>query len=114
MSGKYRNIRTTIDGLTFDSKGEAARYVVLKRAADAGEITKLETQVSYRLEVNGQKVAVYRADFRYQVEGVEVVEDFKSRATMTPVFRLKSKLMKAVHGVDILITMTPHHPITAT
>lgn len=113
MAGKFNNRRTVVDGITFDSKGEASRYVVLKRRADAGEITNLETQASYRLEVNGQKIAIYRADFRYLVEGVEVVEDFKSPATVTPTFKLKAKLMKAIHGIDILITMKADHPITA-
>lgn len=112
MSGKFNNRRTVVDGLTFDSRGEAARYSVLKGRADRGEITALETQARYRLEVNGLKIADYRADFRYQVDGVEVVEDFKSPATITPTFKIKRKLMKALHGIDILITMKPDHPIT--
>lgn len=113
MSGKYRNIRTTVDGFTFDSRGESQRYVWLKARAEAGEISNLERQVSYRLEVAGYKIADYRPDFRYRVGDVEVIEDFKSKATVTPVFRLKSKLMKALHGIDVLIVYKPDTPITA-
>lgn len=30
-----------------------------------------------------------------------VVEDVKSPATRTPVYRLKRKLVKAIHGIDV-------------
>lgn len=99
--GKFGNVRVTFDGLKFDSKGECARYKVLKAREVAGVISNLTNQVSYRLTVNGVKVCDYRADFRYDRSGVEVVEDYKSKATITPVYRLKKKLMKAVHGIDI-------------
>jgi hypothetical protein len=34
-------------------------------------------------------------------EEVEVV-DAKSKATCTPTYRIKKKLMKAIHGIDII------------
>lgn len=99
--------------MTFDSRGESQRYLFLKSRLEAGEITNLERQCSYRLEVNGHKIADYRPDFRYRLEGVEVIEDFKSKATITPVFRLKSKMMKALHGIDVLIVLKPDTPVTS-
>jgi len=44
---KYRNRKTVVDGITFDSKREAARWQELKLLERAGEITELERQVEY-------------------------------------------------------------------
>lgn len=108
---KYRNIRTTVDGIAFDSKREAARWTELRLLERAGQIRNLERQVSYALTVNGVKIGTYRCDFAYEdrktdcdlmVWFVPVVEDVKGM--LTPMYRLKKKLMKALHGVEILET----------
>lgn len=96
-----------MDGIKFDSKGEAARYVVLRDRDAAGEIGNLRTQASYTLSVSGHKICVYRADFTYDANGTAIVEDFKSRATITPTFRLKAKLMKACHDINVKIVFNP-------
>ncbi|MBS6476088.1 MAG: DUF1064 domain-containing protein, partial [Clostridiales bacterium] len=44
---KYRSKKTTVDGITFDSRREAARWQELKLLERAGSITELERQVSY-------------------------------------------------------------------
>lgn len=99
---KFHNIKTVIDGIKFDSRGEASRYVVLNQRLNTGLIENLRTQVSYQLTVNGVKIARYVADFVYDEAGVQVVEDYKSTVTAKlPVFRLKLKLMKAIHNVDV-------------
>jgi hypothetical protein len=103
---KYNNIKTVVDGIKFDSKGEAARYVVLRDRQTDGVISNLRTQASYALSVNGRKICVYRADFTYDQDGVSIVEDYKSKATITPTFRLKAKLMEAVHGITVKIVFT--------
>jgi hypothetical protein len=96
---KYHAQPTEVLGQKFDSRGEARRYVDLTLLLAAGEIAELERQIKYPLEVNGVKVADYVADFRYREGKRVVVEDFKG--VRTPVYRLKKKLMKAIHGVDI-------------
>ncbi|CAB4130397.1 Protein of unknown function DUF1064 [uncultured Caudovirales phage] len=99
---KFSNIKTIVDGIRFDSRAEARQYGVLKMREKIGEILDLELQPSYDLIVNGQKVCSYRADFRYRTTaGDVIVEDVKSAGTMTPVFRLKKKLMLACLGVEI-------------
>lgn len=92
---KYRNVKTVVDGITFDSKKEAKRYGELKLLEKAGEITDLELQPEYPLNVNGKTVAKYRGDFRYfdRRNGVVVHEDVKG--VQTPVFRLKKKILAA-------------------
>jgi hypothetical protein len=98
---KYRAKPTTIDGIRFASKAEARRYQELKLLERAGEIHNLETHPKYTLSVNNQVICTYTADFRYEESGEVIVEDVKSRPTMTPVYRLKKKLMKAIYDIDI-------------
>ena len=100
---KYHAVKTTIDGIRFDSKAEAARYNVLKLLERNGNISLLVIHPVYPLVVMGQKVGKYIADFEYVDEfGREVVEDVKG--VKTPVYRLKKKLVKALYGIDILET----------
>lgn len=98
---KYRNVKTTIDGIPFDSRAEARRYADLKLLARAGEITNLEIQPKFDITINGVKICTYIADFRYVEFGSNevVVEDVKG--VRTPVYNLKKRLIKATHGVDI-------------
>ena len=99
---KFRNRPTTVDGIRFASMREANRYVELMLLARVGDITDLECQPRYRLEVRGKLIATYVADFRYRRAGDLVVEDVKSQPTRTPVYRLKAKLLEALHGIRIV------------
>jgi len=93
---KYGAIKTKVDGITFDSKKEANRYVELRFLEVAGKIKDLEIQPKYDLIVNGVKIGYYKADFRYiDLQTCnEVVEDVKSKATRTPVYRIKKKILE--------------------
>jgi len=103
LKSKYRNIKTVVDGITFDSIKESVRYRQLMLLQRAGKIHHLELQARFDLDVNGMRICFYKADFVYNDEsGRCVVEDVKG--ILTPVFRLKYKLMKAIHGIDIKIT----------
>jgi hypothetical protein len=100
---KYGNKKTEVDGIPFDSKAEAQRYRELKLMQIAGQIERLELQPEFELRVNGEKVCIYRADFRYHKHNgtTTVVEDVKNKATATPVYRLKAKLLRACHGIEV-------------
>lgn len=89
----------------FDSHAEARRYDVLRQLSRAKEVSEIRLQPVYTLEVNGVKVATYRADFSYKdAHGREVVEDVKGgKATQTPEFRIKAALMLACHGIRVRI-----------
>ena len=67
---KYFAVKTEVDGIVFDSKLEAARYKILKKRQDGGEISDLETQVKFpsALTVEGKekKLCSYIADFKYK------------------------------------------------
>ena len=99
---KYGAKRTTLDGITFDSKREAARYADLKLMQKAGLITDLKLQPKFRMIVEGDLICDYVADFAYTDEhGREVVEDVKSEPTKTAAYRIKKKLLKAIYGISV-------------
>ena len=92
---KYHAVPTVIDGTRFASKREATRYQRLLMLQAAGEIRDLELQPRFPLTINGFRVGTYVADFRYCTrDGRVVVEDVKG--VRTPVYRLKSKLLRAM------------------
>ena len=101
---KYGNRKTTVDGITFDSKAEAERYKELKRLELIGAIQCLELQKTYRLckgrWKNGKPFSIsYRADFVYILDGDIIVEDVKG--FRTEAYKLKKKLMRVVYGIEI-------------
>ncbi len=99
---KYRNKRITIEGVTWDSRKEFRRWQVLYPLFAAGRITHLRRQTRWKITVNGVRVCAYVDDFNYRLDGRLVVEDCKSEFTRKlPVYRLKRRLMKACHGIDI-------------
>lgn len=97
---KWRNVRTTIDGITFASKREANRYSELKLELLAGEISELELQKPFSLDVNGVHICDYVADFVYKRNGIQITEDAKGKAT--DLYKIKRALMRAVHGIEII------------
>lgn len=107
MVRKYNNKPTVVDGIRFPSMKQAKRYSELKLLEKAGRIADLDLEFNFRIEVKGQKICTYRADFVYDeleksggvITCSRVVEDTKG--FRTAVYRLKKKLMKAVHGIEI-------------
>ena len=107
---KYKNRKTEIFGIKFDSKKEAERYIHLKAKEKNGEITGLKRQVRYELipsqRINGKVVerkCDYVADFVYfdELKKETVVEDVKSKATRTSTYIIKRKLMLQKYGIRI-------------
>lgn len=106
---KYHSKKVVVDGITFDSKKEARRWSELLLLQRAGEINGLERQKKYILipsqKINGKCVereCAYIADFVYNTkDGKTIVEDTKSKATQTPVYIVKRKLMLQVYGIQI-------------
>lgn len=95
---KYRN--TPTDG--YASKREAKRAAELKLMQAAGQIVDLREQVKFVLipKQEGERECSYVCDFAYRdYDGTHVVEDVKG--VLTPVFRIKRKLMLKVHGIRI-------------
>ena len=101
---KYRNIKTVVDGIKFDSKREAERYMELKLLEKAGEIKELKLQPKFTLQskfkYEGKTIREisYIADFQYKEKDNEkdVVEDVKG--VKTSVFRIKEKMFLKKYG----------------
>ena len=102
---KYHAKKTVVDGITFDSRKEADRYLVLKGMEEDGIIEDLRRQVRYELipafDVDGKhyQPVYYVADFVYREDGRELVEDVKG--VRTDVYKLKSKLFARRYGMSI-------------
>jgi hypothetical protein len=99
---KFGAKRAKVDGITFHSQREAARYGRLKLLERAGVISGLRLQVPYDLEVNGHHVTRYVADFEYTEAGALVTEDAKGHRT--PEYKIKAALFFAITGRQILET----------
>ena len=120
---KYYNVKTkTSDGIEFDSRSEARRWIELKLLERAGEIEDLQRQVKFvlipaqyetieRYSKKGDRLkdgtkliereCAYIADFVYRDKktGETVVEDTKGMRTKD--YILKRKLMLWVHNIKI-------------
>ena len=104
---KYGNKKTVVDNIKFDSKWESQRYLYLKSLEKAARVKNLTLQPKFLIIVNGQKICTYIADFEYDKEHANgqwehIVEDAKG--VETPEFKLKKKLLKAVHNIEIYLS----------
>ena len=101
---KYHAQKTTLDNMEFDSKGESKRYAQLKLLERAGVIQDLRThprfllQDSFVYQGHKERKIEYEADFEYTLNGKKIVEDYKSPATRTQVYKLKRKLFLYKYG----------------
>lgn len=103
---KYGARKTTIDGITFDSKKEAERWCELKLLERVGQIEGLKRQVKFVLiptqKIDGkvaERECAYKADFCYYKNGELVVEDTKG--LRTDAYIIKRKLMLDIYGIRI-------------
>lgn len=127
QTSKYHNRKIEINGIRFDSRKEAQRYVQLMNAMRLGAIKDLRLQVDFTIQeaytdCQGNRIRAirYRADFAYNLTGLlpfgisaedrdvwsryimsgteTVIEDVKGVKTQT--YKLKEKLM-AQKGISI-------------
>ena len=123
---KYNTRKVEVDGILFDSKKEAKRYLELKLLQQHGKITDLQLQKTYELipaqyetferyGKRGQRLkdgkrllerpVTYIADFVYQQDGKTIVEDVKgyrnTGSSGYAMFIIKRKLMLHIHGIRI-------------
>lgn len=112
---KYANVPTDVDGVHFDSRAEARRWLDLQHLERAGEVRNIERQVRYVLVPSQRRPSggverekAYVADFRYErrmrddgASWVTVVEDVKGAEPA--VWSLKRALMLHVHGVEVQV-----------
>ncbi len=73
--------KVAIDGIVFDSRLEARRYLDLRNLQRAGLISDLKTHVNFEFIINGYKIGEYHIDFTYfdREKNVKVGEEAKGR-----------------------------------
>lgn len=102
---KYRNVKTEVDGILFDSKAEARRYCELKLLVKAGKIKDLKLQPKFELQPKFKKngtiiqAIIYKADFEYYDVILErtIVEDCKGFRTKDYILKKKMFEFKYPH-----------------
>lgn len=110
--------RTDVDGTTFHSKSEMARWRDLKLLQVNGDIRNLQRQVKFPLILPNYapiltakgRTACYTADFVYEVcdrqhsgeVWTEVIEDHKGHYDRESQFRIA--VFEAIKGVKVKIT----------
>lgn len=93
---KYKNKKVKLNGRTFDSKAEAEFYQLLIH-----HNIDFSCQVKFELRVNNLLICNYYADFVIRADNKQYVVDVKGFATRE--FIIKRKLMRAIHGIDVLV-----------
>ena len=108
---RYGNVkRHKVDGHTFDSKHEMARYFELKLLLRGRAISDLEVHPRIKIEIGGVPVMydcgrqmAYIPDFRYTgMAGETIIEDVKMQSGhRTEVYKIKKALVAAM-GIEIV------------
>jgi hypothetical protein len=107
---KYKAERVTVDGITFDSKREASRWLFLKDRERAGEIKDLKRQVRVPLLGRYDKLRTRKGydmritiDFSYIEEstGARVYEDAKGVPTRDYEVRRAVAVAQGIHIVEV-------------
>lgn len=120
-TNKYNARKVVIDGIEFDSTKEGKRYLVLKKAQEAGVINELKLQPRWDALPAKKEIYVehlktkdkikertivqpikYTADFSYIKDGAMIVEDIKPcKSMISRDVPLRIKLMKYFHDIDV-------------
>lgn len=128
---KYLNKKVEALGKCFDSRKEAERYLFLLNEEKMGRISRLTAHPAFELlpkmtetvtlhlktkdkniERTVQQPVRYTADFSYTKDGKTVVEDVKpSPYLITTDFKLRAKMMRYFHGIDVRVVYDPSEPI---
>lgn len=103
---KFHNQKVIVDGIKFDSKHEANRYLELKMLLKGRAIYDLQLQPKFEIQPaykkNGKTIRAitYVADFSYRDKtGKLIVEDAKGMKT--EVYKLKKKLVEYKYDFTI-------------
>ena len=87
--------KVTVDGEKFDSKKEAARCMELQFLGKDRQNKKTDSRSPPQ---KGERVRYYIADFVYEENGVQVIEDVKSAITKkNSTYTLKRALVKYLY-----------------
>jgi len=92
---KFNAIKTTVDGIIFDSRHESEEYLKLKCLALSGAISELKLQQRFDLLIEKQPWCYMKLDFTYLEEGEKIAHDAKGM--VTPEWKLKAKAFRILY-----------------
>ena len=99
---KYGAKKQIFRGITFDSKLELEYYLFLLEKKDKGLIKEIELHKRIDLIVNGQLICYIKPDFVIHNTDFSI-EYHDTKGMVTPVFRIKAKLFKALKDREIKV-----------
>lgn len=104
---KYRNVKTTINGIKFDSKAEAEYYLIAKTYAERNNLElrlqeKFEIAPKFNLAGKTYRAINYIPDFTfYRYESLVKVVDVKGMQTKD--FKIKAKMFCYKYQVPLIL-----------
>ena len=107
---KYHNQKITVNGITFDSKKEAARWQELRLLEQAGKIRALNRQMKIEVcpKTKLHKARYYICDFVYfdKEKNKTIYEDVKGykKGLAYQLFSLKRDILYWRHQIEITET----------
>ena len=98
LSNKYGNIPKRYGDRLYHSTLEANYAQTLDLMKKGGLLKTIKPQPKFSLDVNGVKIGHIIPDFyTLDKDGLETIWEVKSSASMTPLWKLKWKIMQINH-----------------
>ena len=100
---KYKAVKSSYKGSTYDSKREVSKAMELDHLVRSKKIKSWSKQEKIELfGENGNKICTYKIDFTIEhFDGTKEFLEVKSKATATPVWRIKFKLLEDKYKNEI-------------
>jgi hypothetical protein len=92
-TNKYKARKVTVDGVTYDSKGESLLAMEIDMLITTGQLVRMRRQVSMPLRVDGKLICTHRVDFMVELPGGGI-EVWEFKGFETPEWKLKRKLFE--------------------
>jgi Protein of unknown function (DUF1064) len=97
---KFRNVKTIIDGIKFDSKLESEFYSYIKNRKDI-ELVRCQPTVTLQAKEGKTRAITYKPDFEIIYNNKTIMVDAKG--VETPVFKIKMNLYKRTNSPLLII-----------
>lgn len=103
---KYKNQKTIIDGITFDSKAEAKYYYQLKQHGITNFMMQESFVIHDAFSLNGKRYQAvkYKPDFTFY-NGDELVKVVDVKGKRTADFNIKAKMFASRYGIAITLAI---------
>lgn len=104
---KYRNVKTTINGIKFDSKAEAEYYLIARSYAERNNLElrlqeKFEIMPGFSLGGKNYRKINYIPDFTFYEDG-QLVKVVDVKGMQTKDFKIKAKIFCYKYQVPLIL-----------